>query len=109
MPVHEALPMPPPLMTIHIFGVQRGGLGYRLVRAPPRALNPTDGCRPAFVNSDIRRKWVSRQDTWFFGPHVIPVANFAAYTFAPPILVTPLGALSVLIGLVHLVQFRCQI
>lgn len=29
-----------------------------------------------------------------------PVANFAAYTFAPPILVTPLGALSVLIGYV---------
>lgn len=28
------------------------------------------------------------------------VANFAAYTFAPPILVTPLGALSVLIGYV---------
>ncbi|KAF8217684.1 magnesium transporter NIPA-domain-containing protein [Mycena galopus ATCC 62051] len=27
-----------------------------------------------------------------------PVANFAAYTFAPPVLVTPLGALSVLIG-----------
>jgi len=26
------------------------------------------------------------------------VANFAAYTFAPPVLVTPLGALSVLIG-----------
>lgn len=26
------------------------------------------------------------------------VANFAAYTFAPPILVTPLGALSVLVG-----------
>ena len=26
------------------------------------------------------------------------IANFAAYTFAPPILVTPLGALSVLIG-----------
>ena len=29
---------------------------------------------------------------------VVQVANFAAYTFAPPILVTPLGALSVLIG-----------
>lgn len=29
---------------------------------------------------------------------IAPVANFAAYTFAPPILVTPLGALSVLIG-----------
>ena len=28
------------------------------------------------------------------------VANFAAYSFAPPILVTPLGALSVLIGYV---------
>ncbi len=28
------------------------------------------------------------------------VANFAAYTFAPPILVTPLGALSVIIGCV---------
>lgn len=28
------------------------------------------------------------------------VANFAAYTYAPPILVTPLGALSVLIGAV---------
>ncbi|KAI0778769.1 DUF803-domain-containing protein [Trametes elegans] len=27
-----------------------------------------------------------------------PVANFAAYAFAPPILVTPLGALSVIIG-----------
>ena len=26
------------------------------------------------------------------------VANFAAYTFAPPIMVTPLGALSVLIA-----------
>lgn len=39
-----------------------------------------------------------------FGPHPLTpvpsptVANFAAYTFAPPILVTPLGALSVLIG-----------
>jgi len=28
------------------------------------------------------------------------VANFAAYAFAPAILVTPLGALSVLIGYV---------
>jgi hypothetical protein len=29
-----------------------------------------------------------------------PVANFAAYAFAPPILVAPLGALSVIIGYV---------
>ena len=28
------------------------------------------------------------------------IANFAAYAFAPPIMVTPLGALSVLIGCV---------
>lgn len=28
------------------------------------------------------------------------VANFIAYTFAPPMLVTPLGALSVLVGYV---------
>lgn len=31
-------------------------------------------------------------------PLLESVANFAAYTFAPPILVTPLGALSVLVG-----------
>jgi magnesium transporter len=29
-------------------------------------------------------------------------ANFAAYAFAPAILVTPLGALSVLIGYIHI-------
>jgi hypothetical protein len=32
-------------------------------------------------------------------PHI--VANFAAYSFAPPILVTPLGSLSVIIGSVN--------
>ncbi|EKM76461.1 hypothetical protein AGABI1DRAFT_44772 [Agaricus bisporus var. burnettii JB137-S8] len=35
---------------------------------------------------------------WWAGMSTL--ANFAAYTFAPPILVTPLGALSVLIGAV---------
>ena len=30
--------------------------------------------------------------------HCFSVANFAAYTFAPAILVTPLGAMSVIIG-----------
>jgi len=37
----------------------------------------------------------------FCADHVVvlgEIANFAAYTFAPAILVTPLGALSVLIG-----------
>ncbi|KAJ7753817.1 magnesium transporter NIPA-domain-containing protein [Mycena metata] len=35
---------------------------------------------------------------WWAGMSTL--ANFAAYTFAPPVLVTPLGALSVLIGAV---------
>ncbi|KIJ63045.1 hypothetical protein HYDPIDRAFT_176134 [Hydnomerulius pinastri MD-312] len=39
-----------------------------------------------------------RNLTWWAG--ISTFANFAAYTFAPPILVTPLGALSVLIGAV---------
>ena len=34
----------------------------------------------------------------FFAVGIGEVANFAAYAFAPAILVTPLGALSVLIG-----------
>lgn len=40
---------------------------------------------------------------WIMGTTMMAVgeiANFAAYTFAPPILVTPLGALSVIIGAV---------
>ncbi|KAF9067093.1 magnesium transporter NIPA-domain-containing protein [Rhodocollybia butyracea] len=38
---------------------------------------------------------------------LLPVANFAAYSFAPPILVTPLGALSVLVGAI-LASFLLQ-
>ncbi|KAF8122617.1 magnesium transporter NIPA-domain-containing protein [Boletus edulis] len=44
-----------------------------------------------------------RNPTWWAGISTLvlgEIANFAAYTFAPPILVTPLGALSVLIGAV---------
>ncbi|KAG0141332.1 hypothetical protein CROQUDRAFT_68423 [Cronartium quercuum f. sp. fusiforme G11] len=44
-----------------------------------------------------------RNPIWWAGMATMvigEVANFAAYTFAPPILVTPLGALSVLIGAV---------
>lgn len=44
-----------------------------------------------------------RSPMWWAGMSTMVVgeiANFAAYTFAPPILVTPLGALSVLIGAV---------
>ena len=40
---------------------------------------------------------------WLVGTTMMAIgeiANFAAYTFAPPILVTPLGALSVIIGAV---------
>ncbi|KXN80938.1 Magnesium transporter NIPA2 [Leucoagaricus sp. SymC.cos] len=42
-----------------------------------------------------------RNPIWWAGMSTLvlgEVANFAAYTFAPPILVTPLGALSVFIG-----------
>ncbi|KAI1789427.1 magnesium transporter NIPA-domain-containing protein [Ganoderma leucocontextum] len=42
-----------------------------------------------------------RNPIWWAGITTLivgEVANFAAYTFAPPILVTPLGALSVIIG-----------
>ncbi|KAH9887306.1 DUF803-domain-containing protein [Cubamyces lactineus] len=42
-----------------------------------------------------------RNPLWWAGMSTLivgEVANFAAYTFAPPILVTPLGALSVIIG-----------
>ncbi|KAF9566520.1 DUF803-domain-containing protein [Agrocybe pediades] len=35
---------------------------------------------------------------WWAG--MVTIANFAAYTFAPPILVTPLGAVSVIVGAV---------
>jgi hypothetical protein len=44
-----------------------------------------------------------RNPIWWAGMSTLvlgEVANFAAYTFAPPILVTPLGALSVLVGAV---------
>ncbi|KAK1227283.1 hypothetical protein PQX77_009700 [Marasmius sp. AFHP31] len=44
-----------------------------------------------------------KNPVWWAGMFALglgEVANFAAYTFAPPILVTPLGALSVLIGAV---------
>ncbi|KAI0371388.1 DUF803-domain-containing protein [Pilatotrama ljubarskyi] len=42
-----------------------------------------------------------RNPIWWAGMSTLiigEIANFAAYTFAPPILVTPLGALSVIIG-----------
>ncbi|KAF9029857.1 magnesium transporter NIPA-domain-containing protein [Rhodocollybia butyracea] len=39
-----------------------------------------------------------KNSIWWLG--ISTLANFVAYTFAPPILVTPLGALSVLVGAV---------
>ncbi|QPG73111.1 hypothetical protein FOA43_000416 [Brettanomyces nanus] len=44
-----------------------------------------------------------KNPVWILGTALMAIgeiANFAAYTFAPPILVTPLGALSVIIGAV---------
>jgi len=51
------------------------------------------------ICSDCWRRYVTpeeRRDD----RHSRTVANFAAYTFAPAILVTPLGAMSVIIGYV---------
>ncbi|KAK4699574.1 hypothetical protein P7C70_g6686, partial [Phenoliferia sp. Uapishka_3] len=45
-------------------------------------------------------EWADRRTRGTASLIVGEIANFAAYTFAPPILVTPLGALSVLIGFV---------
>ncbi|KAJ6618998.1 magnesium transporter NIPA-domain-containing protein [Mycena sp. CBHHK59/15] len=46
-----------------------------------------------------------RNPIWWTGMSTI--ANFAAYTFAPPVMVTPLGALSVIIGAI-LASFLLQ-
>ncbi|KAG2071489.1 DUF803-domain-containing protein [Suillus decipiens] len=51
------------------------------------------GARNASASDDYA---YLRNPIWWAG--ISTFANFAAYTFAPPILVTPLGALSVLIG-----------
>jgi hypothetical protein len=65
-------------MASHISRVPFGGPASSQVRPPPSS---------------------ARTATCSYRPVVIgEVANFAAYAFAPPILVTPLGALSVLIG-----------
>lgn len=48
-----------------------------------------------------------RNPIWWAGMLTMAIgeiANFAAYTFAPAILVTPLGALSVIIGYVYFIS-----
>lgn len=54
-------------------------------------------------NSSVQGHEYLQSPTWWAGMVTMAigeVANFAAYTFAPAILVTPLGALSVIIGAV---------
>ncbi|KIP01840.1 hypothetical protein PHLGIDRAFT_80017 [Phlebiopsis gigantea 11061_1 CR5-6] len=53
------------------------------------------GERASFENASDNYVYL-RNPTWWAG--MVIIANFAAYTFAPPILITPLGALSVIIG-----------
>jgi len=53
-----------------------------------------------------------QRPTWWAGIIIMvigEIANFAAYAFAPAILVTPLGALSVLIGYVHSAHASCRV
>ncbi|GJJ10624.1 hypothetical protein Clacol_004851 [Clathrus columnatus] len=62
-----------------------------------KGLNDAARRNPNLSQASEDRSYL-RNPIWWAG--MITIANFAAYTFAPPILVTPLGALSVLIGAV---------
>ena len=60
--------------------------------------NPAPGSGARNASDDLA---YLRNPIWWMGMATMvvgEVANFAAYTFAPAILVTPLGALSVIIG-----------
>ncbi|EGO03417.1 hypothetical protein SERLA73DRAFT_47082 [Serpula lacrymans var. lacrymans S7.3] len=62
-----------------------------------KGLNDAAGRNSAYASASDDLSYL-RNPIWWAGMSTF--ANFAAYTFAPPILVTPLGALSVLIGAV---------
>lgn len=67
-----------------------------------KGLNDAAERNSAYVNASDDHSYL-KNPIWWAGMVTMvigEVANFAAYTFAPPILVTPLGALSVLIGAV---------
>lgn len=67
-----------------------------------KGLNDAAAHGTASGNASDSRAYLSNP-IWWAGISTLvlgEVANFAAYTFAPPILVTPLGALSVLVGAV---------
>lgn len=56
--------------------------------------------RSSYANASDNYVYL-KNPIWWAGMAIMvlgEVANFAAYTFAPPILITPLGALSVIIG-----------
>ncbi|KAF8309009.1 DUF803-domain-containing protein [Clavulina sp. PMI_390] len=65
-----------------------------------KGLNDTAAKNDSMEHASDSRAYLSNP-IWWAGITTLIIgeaANFAAYTFAPPILVTPLGALSVLIG-----------
>jgi len=67
-----------------------------------KGLNDTAARNNSISNASDNLTYL-RNPIWWLGISTLvlgEVANFAAYTFAPPILVTPLGAFSVLIGAV---------
>ncbi|KZS97161.1 DUF803-domain-containing protein [Sistotremastrum niveocremeum HHB9708] len=67
-----------------------------------KGLNDAASRNPALTSASDDLGYL-RNPIWWAGIGTLvigEVANFAAYTFAPPILVVPLGALSVLIGAV---------
>ncbi len=82
-----------PATTTAIYRIPSGGLAWQ--RVSPFGSESTDD-RRELPTGMLTLALHNSPTTVIVGE----VANFAAYTFAPPILVTPLGALSVLIGAV---------
>lgn len=76
-------------MDSYIYGIPYGGPGSAQVRHPA-------GSTPQGFALSGRRQDADYRQTVVVGE----ICNFAAYAFAPAILVTPLGALAVLIGAV---------
>ena len=67
-----------------------------------KVINTSEVQRGGVASLLVRLTGDSSPERWLTSQIVVigEVANFAAYAFAPAILVTPLGALSVLIGYV---------
>jgi hypothetical protein len=85
-------------LTLAILGSVLIGSSFIITK---KGLNDANERSAAYGSSSSDDLTYLRNPIWWAGISTLivgEVANFAAYSFAPPILVTPLGALSVLIG-----------